>query len=345
MESVGAERAIALPRSSHHVRHMAASVPIASTVRYLRFPLAEDHRALVRDGTACPHCNGQRIQKWGRFSSRQRYRCRNCGRTFSTFTGTALRYLKHPDRWRRFLWCVDGRLTVRKSAAVLGVDKDTALRWRHRLLDQWRQERMPRLTGSLVIGSFSVPHSAKGSRSLDRPPRRRREDWSFPSIQTGPVMVLVARSSPQAMLIKSVAGRIRSKDYDRVIGPRAIGVSEIVGSGGPSCPVALFANRLSIPYRWEPRSFSPLDVFIVRSALRAWLRPFHGVSTRRLDNYLEWFRRSARNERLQQFPRTASYRPTHGVGGAGWRRARGPGPTVSGGTAPGHASSGLAAPP
>lgn len=271
---------------------MATHRQLTATTRYLRFPFAPDHRTRLQDGSECPHCHGKHVQKWGSFSSRQRYRCRGCGRTFSTFTGTALCYLKRPDRWRRFLWCVDGRLTVRTSAAVLGVHKDTALRWRHRLLDQWRKEPKPRLKGRIVVGDFSIPHSAKGSRSLARPARVRGEPWGFPSTQTGPVTVLVAWASPTAMVIKKVGvRRLRAGDYDEQITPRVRDATEIVGFRGPMCALAGFAGRIGASYSWERRSFSPTQVFLVRRELRAWLKPFKGVSTRRLDNYLEWFRR------------------------------------------------------
>lgn len=286
---------------------MAPATALDATVRYLRFPLVEDHRVPIQDGSTCPHCGGVRISKWGRFASRQRYRCSDCGRTFSTFTGTALYRLKRLELWRRFLWCMDGRLTVRVSAAVLGVDKDTALRWRHRMLDQWRRGPKPRLKLQAVIGGFSIPHSAKGDRTLGRPARRRGEDWSFPSLQTGPVMVLVAWQSDKAMILGSVDGRATSADYERVLGPHVRTATGIVGAGGRYCDVATLARRVGVPYTSEWRSFGPRRVFLVRRELRTWLRPFHGVASRRLDNYLEWFRRTvARPD--QHFPRTAAYK-------------------------------------
>lgn len=284
---------------------MAPEPTLGSTTRYLRFPLEPDHRTPLRDGSACAHCNSAHVQKWGSFAGRQRYRCCDCGRTFSTFTGTALRYLKHSNRWRQFLWCIDGRLTVRSSAAVLGVNKDTALRWRHRLLEQWRTQPRPRLKGRVVIGDFCMPQSEKGGRPLARPARRSGEDWTFPSVQTGPVTVLVAWESPGAMLIESVgARRARSEDLHQRIAPRLRSVTEIIGFKGPCCPLADLARCLGAPYRRETRSFFPTEIFLVRRALRAWLRPFRGVATRRLNNYLEWFRRRGPSLQNQQFPRT-----------------------------------------
>jgi transposase-like protein len=292
---------MAMPQSRQHSGPMATHSPLRATIGYLRFPFSPDHRAPVQKGDSCPHCAGRRIQKWGTFSGRQRFRCRRCERTFSTFTGTALTYLKHPERWCQLLWCVDGRLTVRASAEVLGVNKDTALRWRHRLLAQWRREPRFRLTGSIVVGDFCMPHSAKGSRLLTRPARRHGEPWSFPFDQTGPVTVLVARARPgvgglrcaERLVIERVAvdRRLRSADYDAHLAPRLREVTEIAGCQGASCSLAAFARREGAAYLPLKKSFFPTEVFVVRRELRVWLRPFRGVASHRLDHYLEWFRR------------------------------------------------------
>lgn len=310
---------MALPLAVPHPRDMATEPTVARTVRYLRFPLSPDHRARLQDGSSCPYCDGKHVHKWGRCSSGQRYRCCDCGRTFSTFTGTPLYYLKHPDRWRLFLWCVDGRLTVRRSAALLDVDKNTALRWRHRLLDQWRKEPRAKLKGRIVIGDFCIPHSAKGSRSLSRPARRHGEDWTFRFLQTDPVTVLVAWERPSAMVIETLRrpglsnqdrGGAREplrgvtrEDYERFLSRRTRKVAQIVGFRGPICTLASYARDVGATYCQEPRSFYPTEVMWVRRDLRAWLRPFRGVSTRRLDNYLEWFRRRG-TPASQQFPQT-----------------------------------------
>lgn len=271
---------------------MRADDPLYRITRYLRFPLTDDHRAPLQDGSRCPHCLNRNIQKWGRFSGRQRYRCRGCGRTFSTFTGTALHYLKHPQLWQRFLWCADGRLTVRASAAVLGVNKDTALRWRHRLLGQWCREPRPRLKGRLVIGDFCIPRSDKGARTLSRPARRRGQPWTFRFLLTDPVTVLVAWESPTALALhKMGSGAVTAAEYEERLAGRVHSVTGIVGSSGPASPLGRFAARLDVPYHRDRSGAWPREVFLVRRELRAWLRPFRGVSSRWLQHYLEWFRR------------------------------------------------------
>ena len=94
------------------------------------------------------------------------------------------------------------------------------------------------------------------------------------------------------MVIEQVGvRRLQPADYDQRISPRVRGLTEIVGFRGPFSPLASFARRIGAAYEAENRSFFPYRIFLVRRELRAWLRPFRGVSTHRLNNYLEWFRR------------------------------------------------------
>ena len=41
-----------------------------------------------RDGLQCPRCRSESVIKYGSYREYQRYRCKNCGRTFNDKTGT-----------------------------------------------------------------------------------------------------------------------------------------------------------------------------------------------------------------------------------------------------------------
>ena len=273
---------------------MSTQASLSSTIAYLRFPLRGEHCGGLCDGSRCPHCPGTRIQKWGRFGGRQRFRCRDCRRTFSTFTGTPLRYLKRPQSWGAFLWCMDGRLTVRRSGAIAGIDKNTALRWRHRVLDHWRLMPHRRLRGAIAVGEFWMPVNEKGSRRLTR--RARRHGHA-----PGRAMAGLARIGLLAAIETDCGGTdqwigisdvrvLGQADYASLLGPRIGHAVEIVGDRGPLCPLASFVRGRNVAYRWE-RSQGNASVSRLRLELRRWLSPLRGVATHRLDNYLEWFRR------------------------------------------------------
>lgn len=309
----------------------------AATIAYLRFPLRADDRGGLRDGSACPYCRLQRIQKWGRFAGRQRFRCRDCARTFSTFTGTPLRYLKRVDRWRAFLWCMEGRLTVRRTGAVVGIDSTTALRWRHRVLDHWRLEPHRRLRGSVVVGEFWMPPNEKGSRRLQRPPRQRGQapgHWCQVTERVGLIGALeTGGGAPGHWIGCTNARRLDRSDIESLLAPRLGYVREIVGYRGPLCALAWFAGIAGAEYR-RARGGSPAEgIPELRLALRRWLRPLRGVATRRLGNYLEWFRRCARPGRWQAAARVPT-RPADRARGDGTTWAS-PGSTVVGRRRPG----------
>lgn len=284
--------AILLPRFGPN--HAAMTQPLVVPPSWLlRHPYSRRHGLRARDGSACPHCDGIRIQRWGRFSGRQRYRCTSCGRTFSTFTGTALYYLKRLDAWVSYLWCVDARLTVRQAGDLAGVHRDTAFRWRHRLLTQWRLDDDTVLRRRIVVGEILFPFSAKGSRSLQRPPRPRGTRW-ISVLPTGQVArVLVARQNDVAMLMKVLGGRsVRVGDYEVDLLPRCRAVQDVVGPRGPRSLLAAMARRLNARYRWMLLDRdAAMELHHVRRGLKDWLMPFRGVATRYLENYLQWFRR------------------------------------------------------
>jgi len=269
---------------------------LGATIAYLRFPLRTDHRGELCDGSLCPHCGGCRSQKWGAFAGRQRFRCRDCLRTFSTFTGTPLRYLKRPEQWRGFLWCMEGRFTVRHTGAVLSIHKNTALRWRHRVLDAWRAQPCRRLRGSIAVGELWLPLNEKGSRRLRRAPRRQSDAPARTGQVAERVHVVMAIEADGDGRHECSFDRIRGSmldqsDCTRLLLPRLGMVDEIVGRRGPLAPLAVFSRSVGAPYRMDLRMPRDTGLFRLRRELRRWMRPLYGVATHRLQNYLEWFRR------------------------------------------------------
>ena len=85
----------------------------------------------VRPHLPCPHCGSEHPAKWGRSGGLQRYRCRNpdCHKTFNALTGTPLAKLQHRDKWFDYLRCMRDSLTLRVSAARVGIDLKTAFHW------------------------------------------------------------------------------------------------------------------------------------------------------------------------------------------------------------------------
>ena len=72
----------------------------------------------------CPHCGNDHLVKWGRSGGLQRYRCQNasCRKTFNAITRTSLARLRYRNKWFDYLRCMRDSLTLRVSAARVGID-------------------------------------------------------------------------------------------------------------------------------------------------------------------------------------------------------------------------------
>ena len=102
--------------------------------------------ALIADSRStqrcCPHCACRQLNRHGQANNRQRFRCRQCLRTFNDLTGTPLARLRLREKWLDYIVMLREARSVRAAAAQVGVHSNTALRWRHRFLDETDKERL-----------------------------------------------------------------------------------------------------------------------------------------------------------------------------------------------------------
>jgi transposase-like protein len=77
---------------------------------------------------ACPHCAHTDLYRHGVVSGLQRYRCRNCKKTFNALTKTPLARLREKQKWLSYLAAMADSQTVRKSAVNAGVHRNTSFR-------------------------------------------------------------------------------------------------------------------------------------------------------------------------------------------------------------------------
>ena len=121
----------------------------------------------------CPFGSCAHYYRHGFGSGLQRYRCISCRRTFNALTGTPLARLRHKDKWLNYLRALKESLTVRKAAAQVGLNHKTSFRLRHRFLALMSKDHPNVLHGITEADETYLLESHKGSRHLDRKPRKR----------------------------------------------------------------------------------------------------------------------------------------------------------------------------
>jgi transposase-like protein len=260
------------------------------------------------DEVHCVHCGFRRVHRHGKFSGRQRYRCAKCGRTFSDLTGTPLSYLKDLERCEAYAACLDDGLTIRKAAALLGVNPKTVFRWRHALLALVDATDTTVLRERVELSDLWFALNQKGCRRLNRQPRRR--GVACRSRYRGVVVRALAACDRIGHVGSGVAwARTVGLEHLKEILAARVGLNVVVHAAqGRLSAAARFAASVGGQYepaKWIPgaRTDRPPDAHVRTvtdycGRLRNWLRRFCGVATKYLAHYLAWHRLMERTDRL-----------------------------------------------
>jgi len=249
----------------------------------------------------CPHCQCEHWHRHGHANDLQRYRCRACRRSFNDLTGTPLARLRLRGKWLAYLDALRASRPVRAAADEVQVHRNTAFRWRHRFLDRVKHDLPEQLNGIAEADEMFILESQKGSRTLDRPARKRGGSAKRRGISRELDCILVARDrggqtldavtgrgalskaqlkrhllpylDPQVLLVTDANAAYRAFARDHRIAHHSVNLSAGV--------------RVR---RGAQGAFHVQNVNAYHRRLRDWLAPFHGVASRYLPNYLGWGR-------------------------------------------------------
>lgn len=244
----------------------------------------------------CPRCQSERRGRWGRQSGLQRFRCRDCGKCFNALTGTPLARLRRKECWLDYSQTLIEGLTVRKAAARCGVAKTTSFRWRHRFLADVAELKATALTGIVEADETYFPLSFKGSRQLSRPPHRRGHAIRERGTGGEQVPVLVLRDRHGATTDFKLTAATQMEEAP-ILGQVVASDAVLCTDGGASLKgaarqagIAHRALNLSAGVRVLAGVYHIQNVNAYDSRLKTWMKRFHGVATKYLENYLGWRR-------------------------------------------------------
>ena len=112
--------------------------PKLTTEEKVFIQCCREHRSYANDKdlhtVVCPHCGSVKSIKHGTRNGRQRYLCKDCGKTFGDTNGTvAFRSKLSVGKWIEFIKLTLQGESCRTIAKELGINKQTALHNRHRV--------------------------------------------------------------------------------------------------------------------------------------------------------------------------------------------------------------------
>lgn len=97
------------------------------------------------NGIKCPYCGNNHIIAIGKLKGIQRFRCKGCAKNFSETKGTPLFAIKKTDLLENYIYCMLDGKSIRESAIICGIAKQTSQNWRHKILAAFKD-----LTGTKV---------------------------------------------------------------------------------------------------------------------------------------------------------------------------------------------------
>jgi len=269
------------------------------TARVEKARAADVVEAAVAGKLGCPRCHGKHLYRHGHANGLQRFRCRTCARTFNSLTGTPLARLRHKHKWLDYATCILASHPVRKAAALLGVDKNTTMRWRHRFLENTKADRPARLHGMTEADETFLPESKKGSRHLGRPARQCGGRAAKRGISHAQVCILVARDRTGGTCdFVTGNGPVTTAQLLKHLLP--ILASDTLLVTDANAAYRAFAKKTGIAHafvnlragiRVAEHARGAMHVQNVNAYLsrfHGWLRHFRGVAARNLPNYLGW---------------------------------------------------------
>lgn len=254
------------------------------------------------NGRVCALCGCTNIVRNGhQKDGTQRYLCKDCGKSFvissnSIVSGTR----KELDIWKKYIDCMMNGLSIRKTADICGIHRNTAFIWRHKILDALQNmANLVKLDGIIEADETFFPISYKGNHTksktfiMPRKPHKRGHMTHLRGISKEKVCVPCAVNR-NGLSIAKVAnlGRVSTKDLHKTYDKRIESNSILCTDKMNSYKRFATANGLNLIQLKSGKSkqgiFNIQHINSYHSQLKRFLYAFKGVSTKYLNNYLTW---------------------------------------------------------
>jgi transposase-like protein len=287
-----------LPREYQH--KLLEELLLEQELKGMVFQQAQESLKDKRKKKPCPHCSSSKVHKRGKQRGIQMYRCNSCNKWYSETTGTPLYDIKLKNKWQAYINCMEKGMSIKKIAKELGISIQTSFDWRHKILSSLEQFVPAELSSEVECDELELALSNKGSRDLERKPRKRGTDFKRnlgkDEITTVQVVTAVQRNGEK--YLKAVESkRLSEQQIEKVFDGRLAANTVLITDKHPSFK-AYAKSKPSIKHKAllakdhvdkNDNSIHLQRVNNTHKQLRDFLKPFNGVSSKYLQNYLHWY--------------------------------------------------------
>lgn len=248
---------------------------------------------------SCPHCGHLKYVKFGIDKGAQRYKCKSCKRNFTEYSGTWMAGLHRKDKIDSYIALMLEEKSLDKIKEELGINKKTAFDWRHKILSSLAEVEKDSFTGITESDETFILFSEKGKKTLTRQGKKRGSKSKKKGISKDQVAVIAtADRAGQQELSVATLGRIKKVDIENSIGYRISDMTILCSDSHVSYKGFAIDNslehhaiRADLKQYVKDGIYHVQHVNSIHNRLKKWInQQFWGVSTKYLQQYLNWFR-------------------------------------------------------
>ncbi len=261
---------------------------------------AQETVSKQRKNKPCPHCSSNKVYKRGKQRGVQMYKCNECNKWYSETTGTALYEIKLKNKWQSYLNLMEQGMPIKKIANKLGICIQTSFDWRHKILSSLSSYVPAGLSEEVECDEMELALSEKGSRNLGRTARKRGTDFKRnqgkDTVTTVQVVAAIQRNGEK--YLKAVeTKRLSKKDIEKVFEGKLVDNAILITDKHHSYK-AFAKDNPGIKHKTllakdhvdkKDKSIHLQSVNNTHKQIRDFLKPFNGVSSKYIQNYLNWY--------------------------------------------------------
>lgn len=245
----------------------------------------------------CPACNSSIVIKDGKDRNKnQRYKCKICKKRYVSTSNTIFMNSKVSfQEWKSLFECMDSKLSIRKTAAKLGVNKNTAFAMRHKVLNMLGNFRKNvKLSGTIQADETTIPINFKGLNATQMP-RHSKKRKSASKILNHKVCMLGAIDEYVNQYLEIVDyGEITSEDVEKSLGHRLENPSILVTDCRSSYESfahnhSLILEQVKSKTYKNDNGYTLSDINELHSDFYHFINFFKGISLKHLQGYIDWF--------------------------------------------------------
>ena len=278
---------------------LLAEVSLDKVVRSTTVTKLSRRELLNNKQGECPHCGHSKYAKFGKDKGAQRYKCHGCKRSFTEYTGTWMAGIHKKEKIDAYLVLMLEEKSLDKIKQELKVNKKTAFDWRHKILSSLDDIEKDKFTGITESDETFLLFSEKGKRTLTRKGKKRGGKAKKKGISNEQVAIIAtADRAGRHDLSVATIGRLKKTDIEAAIGSRISSRTILCSDSHVSFKgfaidnsIEHHAIRADLKQYVKNGIYHVQHVNSVHNRLKKWLNhQFWGVSTKYLQQYLNWFR-------------------------------------------------------